>query len=332
MNKFVHFLKKPIWLVLLIGTLVLSVILSGCGTTTTTPAAQIPTTSAIKTTSAIPTTTPVTTTTAAATTPAAPSSAAATTTAVPAALSGTISEAGSTTVQPLAEKLANAFTAANPGVKIVIQGGGSAVGIKSANDGTVDLGAASRDLTKDDPALQTFILARDGIAIIVHPSNTVSGLTKEQVKGIFSGTITNWKDVGGTDSTIHVVAREEGSGTRTAFQEMVLGKDASGNAINIIKNAILQSSSGAIMQVVKGDPQSISFDSFGYVDSTVKALSIGGIAATAENAKTGTYPIVRPLYFLTKNAPTGLVKSFLDYCQGQDAQKIISAEGYISVK
>ena len=111
-----------------------------------------------------------------------------------------------------------------------------------------------------------------------------------------------------------------------------MGKGADGKAINIINTAVLQSSSGAIMQVVKGDPQSISFDSFGYVDSSVKALSIGGIAATADNAKTGKYPIVRPLYFLTKTDPTGVVKAFLDYCIGSDAQKIVTSEGYISVK
>jgi phosphate transport system substrate-binding protein len=217
-------------------------------------------------------------------------------------------------------------------VKITIQGGGSGVGIKAANDGTVDIGASSRDLTKDDPALKTYILARDGIAIIVHPSNTVSNLTKEQVRDIFSGKITNWKDVGGPDQAIHVMAREEGSGTRTAFQELVMGKDADGKAINIVKNAILQNSSGALLQAVKGDAQAIGFDSFGYVNETVKALSIGGVAATAENAKSGIYPIVRPLYFLTKNEPTGIVKAFLDYCQSDEAQEIIVKEGYISVK
>jgi phosphate transport system substrate-binding protein len=290
--------KNPIWLVLLLGVLVLSVILAGCGNTATTLA---PTTNQ-----------PVIIS--------------------PAGLTGSITESGSTTVQPLAEKLANAFTAANPGVKIVIQGGGSGVGIKSANDGTVDIGAASRELTKDDPVLVTHMLARDGIAIVVHPSNQVNDLTKSQIVDIFSGKITNWKDVGGTDKGIHVVAREEGSGTRTAFQEMVMGKDAAGNLVNIVKSAVLQSSSGAIMQVVKGDAQSISFDSFGYVDSSVKALSIGGVAATGDNAKNGTYPIIRPLYFLTKNAPTGLVKAFLDYCTSANAQKIVTSEGYISVK
>jgi phosphate transport system substrate-binding protein len=247
-------------------------------------------------------------------------------------LSGTITESGSTTVQPLAEKLAYAFMSANSNVKVVIQGGGSSVGVKAANDGTVDIGAASRELTKDDPTLVTHLLARDGIAIIVNPANPVKALTKTQVRDIFSGTITNWSQLGGPDKDIHVVAREEGSGTRTAFQELVMGKDANGNNINIVKNAILQSSSGAILQVVKSDSQAISFDSFGYLDSSVKALAIDGVEATVTNAKSGTYPVVRPLYFLTKSQPNGLVKAFIDYCTGQDAQKIVTNEGYISVK
>jgi phosphate transport system substrate-binding protein len=217
-------------------------------------------------------------------------------------------------------------------VKVTIQGGGSGVGIKAANDGTVDIGASSRELTQDDPALNKILLARDGIAIIVNPANPVNGLTKIQVRDIFAGTITNWNQVGGPDKEIHVAAREEGSGTRTAFQEMVMGKDANGKPVNISNKAILQSSSGAIMQVVKGDTQAISFDSFGYVDSSVKALAIDTIAANAENAKNGTYPVVRPLYFLTKNQPAGLVKVFLDFCQSAEAQAIITKEGYIAVQ
>jgi phosphate transport system substrate-binding protein len=112
---------------------------------------------------------------------------------------------------------------------------------------------------------------------------------------------------------------------------MVMGKDAQGNAVNIVKNAILQSSNGALMQVVVGDAQSIGFLSFGYLDNTVKALSIGGVSANEANAVNGTYPVVRSLYFLTKNAPAGIVKVFLDYCQGPDAQKIVTSEGYIKV-
>jgi phosphate transport system substrate-binding protein len=246
-------------------------------------------------------------------------------------LSGTITESGSTTVQPLAEKLANAFTARHTKVKITIQGGGTGVGIKAAHDGTVDIGAASRELTQDDPALVKHLLARDGIAIIVNPANPVNNLSKQQIVDIFSGKITNWSQAGGNDQAIHVTAREEGSGTRTAFQELVMGKDSQGNAVNIVKSAVLQSSSGAILQVVKSDAQAVGFDSFGYVTDTVKALSVNGVQASEINAHNGTYPVVRPLYFLTKTQPEGLVKAFLDFCSGPEAQKIISEEGYISL-
>ncbi len=238
---------------------------------------------------------------------------------------GTITENGSTTVQPLAEKLAEAFKAENPDINIVIQGGGSSVGIKSVNDGTVDIGAASRELTATDPTLVKHLLARDGIAIIVHSSNPVTNLTKEQVIDIYAGNITNWSQVGGQNKSIDVVAREEGSGTRTAFQELVMGKAL------IKADAILQSSNGAIKTAVSSDSQAIGFISFGYIDSSVKALAINGAAATEENAKNGTYPVVRPLYFLTKQQPTGLVKDFIDFCTGTEGQKIVAEEGYITV-
>jgi phosphate transport system substrate-binding protein len=240
-------------------------------------------------------------------------------------LSGTITEAGSTTVQPLAEKLANAFTKNNPEVTITIQGGGTSVGIKSAADGTVDIGAASRELLPNEPQLVKFTLARDGIAIIVNPKNAVSGLTKTQVKDIFSGKITNWKDVGGTDAGINVAAREEGSGTRTAFEELVMGTD------RILNKAVLQPSNGALRQVISGDANSISFVSLGAIDNSVKALAIDGVAATEANAASGAYPVVRPLYFLTKNQPAGLVKTFLDYCLGPDGESIVRSEGYVPV-
>jgi phosphate transport system substrate-binding protein len=239
---------------------------------------------------------------------------------------GTITENGSTTVQPLAEKLAGAFKAKNPDINVVIQGGGSAVGIKSVNDGTVDIGAASRELTATDPTLVKHLLARDGIAIIVHPSNPVTNLTKEQVRDIYAGNITNWSQVGGANKAIDVVAREEGSGTRTAFQDLVMGKAL------IKADAILQSSNGAIKTAVSSDPQAIGFLSMGYVGSSVKALAINGVAATEENAKDGTYPVVRPLYFLTKTQPTGIVKDFIDFCTGTEGQKIVAEEGYISIE
>jgi len=201
------------------------------------------------------------------------------------------------------------------------------VGVKSAQDGTVDIGAASRELTADEKAtgIVDTVLAKDGIAIVANPSQTVTDLTKAQVKDIFSGKIVNWKELGGADKSIHIVSREEGSGTRTAFQDMVMGKDAV-----IAAAAILQPSNGAVRTTVAGDQYAIAFISFGYVDSSVKVFNIEGIAATVENAKNGTYPIVRPLLFITKGQPAGLAKAFIDFFLGPEGQAIV-AKDYISM-
>ncbi|HSW58801.1 MAG TPA: phosphate ABC transporter substrate-binding protein [Dehalococcoidales bacterium] len=241
-------------------------------------------------------------------------------------LSGSITLSGSNTVQPLAEILANAFTALHPRVRIVVQGGGSSVGIKAVNDGTVDLGSSSRELTASDPKLVVFPLARDGIAVIVNPQNPVNNLSKIQIRDIYSGKITRWSQVNGTDQPVTVVAREEGSGTRTAFEEMIMGDQP------VTRGAILQSSNGALLQVVRADVNAIGFISFGFLaDKSVKGLSIDGVEATLANARSGAYPVVRALYFLTKTEPTGLVKDFLDFCAGPEAQKLITSEGYVSV-
>jgi phosphate transport system substrate-binding protein len=290
-------LKRSIWLLVPLAIIiVLTMTIVGCGESATT------------TTSSNPATTSATTTQ--------PTSS---------RLSGTITEAGSTTVQPVAEKLANAFMEKYPDITVVIQGGGSSTGVKAAAEGTVDIGAASRDLKENEiGTVVERLLARDGIAIVVHPSRTVSNLTTGQIRQIFSGEITKWSDVGGSDATINVVAREEGSGTRAAFEEMVMGESL------VAALAILQPSNGAVRTTVSGDPDSIGFLSFGYVDDTTKALSIDGVAGTVENAKNGTYPIVRPLLFLIKDEPEGIVKEFIDFCLGSEGQEIV-AEEYISV-
>jgi phosphate transport system substrate-binding protein len=244
----------------------------------------------------------------------------------PTELSGTITEAGSTTVQPLAEKFANAFIEMYPKVTVTIQGGGSSVGVKSADDGTVDIGAASREIKPDEPPLVKHLLCRDGIAIVTNPASTVSGLSKDQVRQIFAGEITNWSQVGGPNEDIIVVAREEGSGTRAAFEEMVMEESLISNM------AILQPSNGAVRTTVATTPDSIGFLSFGYLDSSVKALAVDGVEGTVENAKNGSYPVVRPLYFLTKEEPTGIVKVFISFCTSATGQAIAEGDGYISVE
>jgi phosphate transport system substrate-binding protein len=243
----------------------------------------------------------------------------------PTGLSGTITEAGSTSVQPLAERLASVFMQMHPKVTVTIQGGGSSVGITSADEGTVDIGAASRELKPSEPPLVKHLLARDGIAIVTPPANTVTGLTKDEVRRIFADEVTNWSQVGGADAEIIVIAREEGSGTRGAFEEMVMGEDL------ITSNAILQLSNGAVRTTVSTTPNSIGFLSFGYLDTSVKALAVDGVEGTVENAKNGSYPIVRSLYFLTKEAPTGLGKEFIDFCLSAEGQSIVTDEGFIPV-
>jgi len=243
----------------------------------------------------------------------------------------TISVSGSTTVQPLAEKLAEAFMTENTGIRIDVQGGGSSVGVKAAGQGTSDIGMASREIKESElaefPKLNVVVIARDGIAIVANADVTVSDLTVEQVRDIFSGKITNWKDLGGEDQNIIVVSREEGSGTRGAFEELVMGKDAL-----ITASAILQPSNGSIRTTVSTTPYSIGYMSFGYLDDTIKAISIGGIAPTEPNAADGSYPIVRPLNMLTNGEPTGAVKAFLDFILSDAGQKLVIEDGYIPVK
>lgn len=249
----------------------------------------------------------------------------------PTAENTTVTISGSTTVQPLAEKLAEAFMTENTGVRIDVQGGGSSVGVKAAGEGTSDIGMASREIKDSEleefPNLEIFVIARDGIAIVAHPDVPVSDLTVEQVRDIFSGKVTNWKDLGGEDQNIIVVSREEGSGTRGAFEEMVMGEDAL-----IAATAILQASNGSIRTTVSTTPYSIAYLSFGYLDDSVKSISIGGVAATEPNAADGSYPIVRPLNMLTNGEPAGMVKAFLDFILSEAGQKLVVEDGYIPVK
>ena len=173
---------------------------------------------------------------------------------------------------------------------------------------------------------QTNVVVIARISRLCH-ADVVSDLTVEQVRDIFSGKITNWKDLGGEDQNIIVVSREEGSGTRGAFEELVMGKDAL-----ITASAILQPSNGSIRTTVSTTPYSIGYMSFGYLDDTIKAISIGGIAPTEPNAADGSYPIVRPLNMLTNGEPTGAVKAFLDFILSDAGQKLVVEDGYIPVK
>jgi phosphate transport system substrate-binding protein len=241
-----------------------------------------------------------------------------------------VTEGGSTTIQPLAELLAEAYMEKHPDIKVDIKGGGSSVGINSAMNGLVDIGAVSRELTEKEQnmGLNVYILAKDGIAIAVHPTQNISDISVENVRDIFAGKITNWSEVGGEDREIHVVAREEGSGTRAAFEDMIMDLDNGGPVI--MSSAILQSSNGAVRTTIAGDPDAIGFISFGYLDSSIKALSVNGVEGNVHTALDGTYPVVRPLLFVTRGEPNELAKSFIDFCLGSEGQEIVGQE-YIPV-
>ena len=252
-------------------------------------------------------------------------------------LEGTLTLAGSTTVQPLAEVLAEAFMDMNPGVVIEVQGGGSSVGVTSAGEGTTDIGNASRAIKSSEfetfPDLQVFTIARDGIAIVTSPEIELPSLSVEQVRDIFAGEITNFSEVGGPDAPITVVSREEGSGTRAAFEELVMEyKDDAGEsqAKMISESALLQQSNGQVRTVVATTPNTIAYLSFGFLDDSISAVAIDDVEPTVANVKNDSYPIARPLNMMTNGTPNELAQAFLDYILSEAGQEIV-AEDYISV-
>lgn len=243
-------------------------------------------------------------------------------------LSGSITIAGSTSVQPVSDELAKAFMAKNAGVTINVQGGGSSAGVKAANEGAAQIGASSRDLKEEEKGLgltETKI-ALDGIAVVVNPKNEVAELTMAQVKDIFSGKITNWKEVGGKDAAISVVTREEGSGTRGAFEEIVLGKE------KMYDKAITQPSTGSVKTTVAGDENAVGYVSLGALNQDVKGVKVDGAEPTIENVKAGTFKISRPFLYLTKGEMNEVTKAYIDFVMSAEGQKIVQDSHFIPVK
>lgn len=235
--------------------------------------------------------------------------------------------AGSTAFQPFAEKLSEQYMAEKHDVRVNVQGGGSAVGVQSALAGSADIGMADLiELPPEARSLTSTIVARDGIAIIVSPSNIVTNITADQAKKIFSGEITNWKEVGGIDAAIRVISREDGSGTRRSFDKMVLQ-----NA-RLAPNALFQNSNGTIREAVASDPSAIGYLSIGLVDKRVKSLSFDGVAPVNANVKAGKYPLARPIFFLTKAETNQATQEFIKFILSEAAQKTLEHEGLIAAK
>jgi phosphate transport system substrate-binding protein len=232
---------------------------------------------------------------------------------------------GSTSVQPFVEMLAEEYMLHHPQEKIFIQGGGSSAGIQAVQTQAAQVGMSSRNLTSGEKELIAVPVAYDAIAVVVHPRNPLNNLSIEQIQRIFSGQVLNWKEVGGTNHSITLVSREEGSGTREAFQHIIMGKQE----INL--GALIQDSNGAIRQVVKDDRNAIGYISLGLVNETVKALKIDGIEPDTENIKAKRYKVVRPFLFVFKKEPNGAGKNFLDYVLSPAAQNLLMKEGLVNV-
>ena len=235
--------------------------------------------------------------------------------------------AGSTSVQRYIEILAEEYSAIHSGRVVDVQGGGSSAGITAVESGTAAVGMSSRNLKESEEHLVVLEIAKDGLAIIVHPENPLTNLTIEQIRGIYQGELTSWTQLGGSSAEIHVVAREEGSGTRSAFEEMVM----EGNRIK--PKAIVLNSNGAVRQSIAADPNSIGFISLGLVEigeNPVKALRIDSIEPTRENVANGSYTLFRSFLFVMLEEPEGLVLQFIEFIQSQEGQKILADEGLVT--
>ena len=243
--------------------------------------------------------------------------------------STTISISGSTSIGPLMEKIQEKYEEENSGVTLEIQQNGSGAGIKDVISGISEIGMSSRELKDDEKtSVQGTIVAYDGIALLVNPENPVKNISLEDVKKIYTGEITNWKELGGDDSTIVVVSREEGSGTRDAFQEIV-GYESE----ELLKDATISDGSGAVKTTVAGNKNAIGFASFEYIDNTVAALNIDDVEPTADNVKSGSYKISRPFILVTKeDSLTEDGQKLIDFALSDEGQQIVEENKLITIE
>lgn len=240
---------------------------------------------------------------------------------------------GSTTVLPLAQKAAEMYMDAQPNISISIRGGGSGVGLNSLISSTADLAMSSRALKEEEKekAYQNNItpheniIAMDAIALIVNPSNKVSSLTKEQVKDIFTGKVTNWQALGGENIKIVVVSRDSASGTFEAFSELALNKE------KVVPSALMQASNQGVAGVVASAPGAIGYVGLGYINAKTKALSINQTTPSVQSVLDKKYIYARPLYIYTNGAPKGETKAFLDFMLSIEGQRIASELGFVPV-
>ena len=306
----------------LLGTAVLAMgILAGCGSTTTETTAAA---------TAAPATTAETAAEASAMAGETKDQAATEAENAPSAdLSGAISMVGSTSMEKFANALSESFMEKYPNVTVTAEFVGSGAGIEAVSNGTADIGNSSRNLKDEEKAggVAENIVAIDGIAVVVDGANTVEDLTKQQLSDIYEGKITNWKDAGGNDAPIVVIGRESGSGTRSAFEELLKLED-------MCKYSNELDSTGAVMAKVASTPGAIGYVSLDVLDDTVKAVKLEGAEPTEENIKAGSYFLSRPFVMATKgdiSEQNELVKALFDYIYSDEGAEIVKSVGLIAV-
>ena len=259
---------------------------------------------------------------------AAPSTTTAPAAEAPAELSGTVATDGSTSMEKVIGALGEAFMEQNKGVTFTYNPTGSGSGITAVGEGRCDIGLSSRALKDDEKAsgLKETVLALDGIAVIVNPANPVSDLDVETIAKIYTGEITNWKEVGGNDAEIVLIGREAGSGTRDGFESITDTKDS-------CKYRQELTSTGDVITTVSTNPDAIGYASLAALKDNVKALTVGGIAPTEDTVKDGSYVIQRPFVLVTKDGAelSTAAQAFFDYATSADAADLIAAAGAVAV-
>jgi len=248
-------------------------------------------------------------------------------------LSGKLEISGSATVSPVVAEIGKRFESKNPGVRINVQTGGSSKGIADVQKGLVEIGMSSRDLKDDEKKeLKNFAIARDGVCIILHKENPVSKLSDEQIVNIYTGKVTNWKDVGGPDKPITVVSKAEGRATLEAFTHYFKIKSPD------IKASVIIGDNAQGIKTVAGSPDSIGYVAVGNAEfaakdgTPIKLLPLKDVAATIENVKNGTFPLSRKLFLVTKGDPSGLSKVFVDYCSSKDVHDLMKEQFLVPIE
>ncbi len=256
-----------------------------------------------------------------------------------------IENKGSDTIVNLALAWAEEYQVINPSVSLSVTGGGSGTGIAALINGTVDIANASRQMKEEEreTALSNgsdpieFVIARDAIAIIVNPENPVDNLTLEQISAIYSGSITNWKEIGGEDRPIVRLSRETNSGTHVYFLEKVIRLGEDDNKTLFSQNTLLLPSSEGIGAEIRQNPNAIGYDGLGYVTDEMKVIGVATSAGdpfifpSPESVNNGSYPIARDLYMYTNGEPEGAIKDYINWILSPEAQKIVTELGFVPI-